>query len=376
MLVLCAPDSFKGSISAADAACAMAKGVTNACPDADVDLCPVSDGGEGLIDVLVKTGTGSTRRSTVRGPLGLAAPSIEARFGVLESGRIGVIELAEAAGLACLDPSRRDPMRTTTFGVGQLIRAASDSGCEEIIVGLGGSATVDGGCGLAQALGARFFDSEDRLIETPLSGGMLGVIQRVEIPRSLPPLRIACDVTNPLFGPRGAAAIFGPQKGAASEQVSQLEAGLRHLSSLVDTDPDQPGAGAAGGAGFGLVAFCGATLERGIELVLDRINFDARCRDATLVLAGEGRLDAQSMYGKACMGVALRAQRAGVPCVGIVGGTGEGHEAALASAPGGALDGVVSLTELFGVDRAMKDPVACIAEAASRLAATVRERSL
>ncbi len=362
--IICAPDSFKGSLSAVAAAAAMAEGIARAEPAVVCDQCPVADGGEGTLDALIRAMGGRIERATVLGPLG--AP-VEARFGIAPDGRTAVVELAEASGLALIPPGRRDPTATTTFGTGQLIRRAFEGGCETVIVGIGGSGTIDGGTGLAQALGVRFFDRRGHQLEAPLTGGRLGEVARYELPPRGPRIRVANDVTNPLCGPDGAAAVYGPQKGATARQVEQLDSGLAHLASLGSVDPTTPGAGAAGGAGFGLMAFCGARLERGIDLVLAAVDFAGRCGDARLVLTGEGCLDAQSLAGKATLGVAAAASRRGVPTIAIVGRTGPGAEACLDPAQGGSLASYVSLTDRFGLERAMKDTAALVAQVAEEV---------
>jgi glycerate kinase len=367
MRVLCAPDSFKGTLSAPDAAAAMAAGVALAGGEADV--CPVADGGEGTMDVLVAARGGTIRRERVTGPLG---EPVDARYALLD--RVGVVELAEAAGFVLVPPDRRDPTRTTTYGVGELVRRAIDDGATEIIVCIGGSGTCDGATGLAQALGARFFDGDDRPITTPLTGGMLTGIARYEPPASLPPIRVACDVTNPLCGPKGSAHVYGPQKGATPDQVESLDAGLAHLAAVVGADPNVPGYGAAGGAGFGLVELLGARLERGIDLVLDAVRFDARCAEADLVLTGEGRLDEQSLHGKTTMGVARRADALGVPAIAIVGTTGAGWQHAV-GASDGRLTACVSLVERLGSKRALTDAPVAVREMTARVVRNQQAKS-
>ena len=342
----------------------MAGGVERADPLIACDQCPVADGGEGTLEALVGALRGSIHRATVAGPTG---EPLEGRFGTLGDGKTGVVELAEASGISLIPPQCRDPTRTTAFGTGQLIAAAADRGSETVIVGLGGSGTVDGGAGIAQALGGRFTDRAGRLIEEPLTGGTLGHVAAYEPPLRLPRLRVCCDVTNPLCGPRGAAAVYGPQKGATPRQVRQLEAALAHLASLVGGDPRLPGSGAAGGAGFGLVALCGGKLERGIDLVLGAVDFAGRLEGADLVLSGEGCLDEQSLSGKACLGVARAAHERGIPTIAVVGRTGPGAERCLDPSRGGVLAAVFSLTERFGLERAMAEPARLIAEVAEEI---------
>jgi glycerate kinase len=370
--VLCAPDSFKGTISAADVAAAMARGIDALRGEhparlMHADECPIGDGGEGTLAALASALRLQLRSASVIGPLG---SMVMARYGVARERRLAVVELAQASGLTLLPPSQRDPMRTTTFGTGQLIRRAlDDDGCREIIVCIGGSATVDGGCGIAQALGARFFDHTGCEITQPICGGLLSRIARIdrEPLRRAALLPIACDVTNPLLGPNGAAAIYGPQKGASPDMVRELEASLANLARVCGVDASIPGSGASGGAGYGLMAMCGATLERGIDLVLDAVRFADRCRDVSLVLTGEGRLDAQSLQGKTCIGVARAAAAVGVPAVAIVGRTGAGWQHCVGSIERGLLADVISLSDRFGEDRAMREPAVLIAQAAREI---------
>lgn len=311
MRVLCCPDSFKESISSIDAARAMARGVRAAGHEADV--CPIADGGEGTVEALVAATGGALRTTRVTGPMG---EPVDAPWGLLPGGT-AVIELAAAAGLALVPLDRRDPTKTTTFGVGELIGAALDAGAKRIILGIGGSATTDGGCGAAQALGVRFGGTSGAMCGGMLcditsidTGGLDARLKSVEV-------TVACDVTNPLTGLRGAAHVYGPQKGATAKQVEQLDAGLAHLASLCGVDATLAGAGAAGGFGYGAVAMLGATLRRGIELVLDAVRFEERVAVCDLVLTGEGKLDAQTAQGKTIAGVMGRAR--GKRVVALVG---------------------------------------------------------
>lgn len=335
MRVLIAPDSFKESLSAVAAAEAIARGLRSA-GAGDLDLCPVADGGEGTVEALASATGGEYRESAVHGPLGQI---VTARWALLghtpNQPATAVIEMAEAAGLHRVPADQRDPTKTTTYGVGQLLIEALDAGAQRLIMGIGGSATCDGGAGMAQAIGVRFTRADGSRCTCGLAGGGLGEVAKIDLsPRDIrlddAKLIIACDVTNPLTGPNGAAAVYGPQKGATDEQVGQLDANLAHLAAVYQQccpEPtasdtalrDMPGAGAAGGLGFGLVAFAGATLQRGIDLVLDTVGFDQRVGQADLVITGEGRLDGQSIQGKTCMGVARRASRAHVPTVALVG---------------------------------------------------------
>lgn len=341
MRVVIAPDSFKDALGAGDAAAAIAEGLRAVRPRVQTELCPITDGGEGFTRAFeAALGAAATRQPAAGvDPLGRTLETSWLRVDQ-PAGRVGVIELAAASGLERLAAGERDPMRTSTYGTGALLRQALDEGAGELLLGIGGSATNDGGCGIAQVLGVRFIDRQGEEISEPITGGMLDRIARIDT-GALDPrlrrtrLRVACDVDNPLTGPCGAAHVYAPQKGASPEQVERLDAGLRHLAELWreqlgrDVEP-MPGAGAAGGVGGGLVAMLGAELVPGAELVLDTVGFDERIKDADLVITGEGRLDGQSLQGKAVMAVARRAQAAGVPCVALVGSVGEGAERALA----------------------------------------------
>jgi glycerate 2-kinase len=341
MKVICAPDKFKGSLTAAEAAQAMARGVRRAAPSATVDCCPVADGGEGLVEAMLAAASGQPVFTKVASPLG---DRVSARWGLIRERNgeplTAVMEMAAASGLALVPPDRRDPTRTTTFGTGQLIRAAMDHDVERIIIGIGGSATTDGGCGAAAALGVRFIDASGQTVgPESLNGGRLADITRIDTTGLDPrlantPILVACDVTNPLVGPLGAACVYGPQKGATPAQVMLLDQGLRHLAAVIREQlamdvETMPGAGAAGGLGAGLVAFLGGVLWPGIDLVLEATGFDRRVRGCDLCLSGEGRLDGQTAAGKAVIGVARAALRQGVKTVALVGALGDGAEAVL-----------------------------------------------
>ncbi len=336
MKIICAPDSFKESLSAAEAADAMARGIKRAAADAQIDRCPIADGGEGTVDAMLAATGGQANVTQVRGPLG---EPVSARWGLLGSTDAGpltaVIEMAEASGLALVLPDQRDATRTTTFGTGMLIKAALDAGAERILMGIGGSATNDGGCGMAAALGVGFLDSDGAAMDGPpaeVSGGMLTRIDSIDM-SGLDPriagvqITVACDVSNPLTGANGASAIYGPQKGASPQQVELLDGALQHLAGLfargLGKDIEHlPGAGAAGGLGGGLVAFLGAGLQPGIDLVLEAVGFEKRATDCDLCLTGEGRMDGQSLSGKACLGVAQAAGMQGVDTIALVGSVG------------------------------------------------------
>jgi len=327
--ILLAPNALKGCLTATQAADAMARGVVRACPAPDIVLVPVADGGDGLAEVLVDALHGEKRSATVTGPRG---DPVQASFCHVPARRLAVIEMAAASGLALLSRGILNPLLTTTLGTGELIAAALDLGVSHLVVGIGGSATNDGGVGMATALGGRFLDASGTTVE-PV-GGALAAIRRIDLsgldPR-LAGVRIEaiCDVDNTLLGVGGAAQVYGPQKGATPEQVRQLDAGLANLAGVIERDlgldvRDLSGAGAAGGLGAGLRAFLGAELRRGVDVVLDLVGLDEHLCGADLVLTAEGRIDAQTTFGKAPAGVAERAQARGVPCIAIAGGIGDG----------------------------------------------------
>jgi len=324
MKVLIAPDSFKESLSAAAVADAIAAGVRRARPDVEVVLIPVADGGEGTVDAVVAACDGEMVAANVTGPLG---GSVTARYGVVREANTAVIEMAEAAGLHLVPPERRNPLLTTTRGVGELVLHALDRDVQGFLIGIGGSATVDGGCGMAAALGVRFLDRKG----APIGPGGARVAELANIDMSARDerlaevdIRVACDVTNPLVGPDGAACVYAPQKGAQPGQVELLERALENLASVIERDVgvdvrDSPGAGAAGGLGAGLVAFLDARLVKGAEAVIATVGLERALRDVDLVITGEGSLDRQTAYGKAATAVARAARDAGVPVAVIAG---------------------------------------------------------
>ncbi len=338
MQFLCAPDSFKGSLDAAQAAAAMAAGIRSIVPDASIDLCPIADGGEGTLEALVEATAGSYHEAEVMGPLGDTIPSLFGMLGAKSeypAGSTAVVEMAAASGLTLVDEAKRNAELSTSYGTGQLMQAAIQAGAQRIILGLGGSATNDGGCGAAQALGTTFFDKQGECMAAGISGGQLQQIARIEVsPLAGVEVILACDVNNPLLGAHGASQTYGPQKGASPTQVQNLEAGLQHLDQLFREQLQQevaqvPGAGAAGGMAAGMLAMYAANLQSGIQTVLKAVNFQQRIQGMQLCFTGEGRLDQQSLQGKACMGVAKAAKEAGVPTVALVGSVGKGAEACL-----------------------------------------------
>jgi glycerate kinase len=328
--VVIAPQAYKGSISALDAARAMSEGVRRVAPDADIVLAPVADGGDGTLETLVEGSGGEIRTLEVTGPLG---DTIMAPWGAMGDGNTAVVEMARTSGLALVPIEKRNPLTTTTHGLGEAIRHALDSGFRRFIIGIGGSATNDGGAGMAQALGVRLLDAEER--DLPFGGAALARLDRIDMsgldPRA-PESRfmVACDVTNPLTGPEGASAIYGPQKGATPEMVSQLDAALLHLAQVVKRDigaeiNNVQGAGAAGGLGGGLIAFLDAELRAGVDIVLDTVGLDRHLDGADLVITGEGSMDHQTVYNKAPIGVAERASSRGIPVIAVSGSLGEGY---------------------------------------------------
>ncbi len=332
MKCIIATDSFKGSNSAGKVCEAIREGMIRIFPDAHYSIVPVADGGEGTTEAVLGAVKGELRSCTVSGPLG---EPVDASYGVLEGDR-AVIEMASASGLPLVPEPKRDPRKTTTYGTGELIKAALDAGSREILIGLGGSATNDCGVGMAQALGISFKDKEGR--EIGFGGGELSKIALIDASALDPRIKetqisVACDVTNPLCGPKGASAVYGPQKGATPEMVRELDAALAHCASIVQRDlgkaiADIPGSGAAGGLGGGLVGFLGAVLEPGIDAVLSLVHFDELLKDTDLVITGEGKLDHQTIYGKVPAGVAAWTKKAGdIPVIAIVGDIGKGFEA-------------------------------------------------
>lgn len=325
MKIVIAPDSFKGSLSAHDVAKAIADGIRKVWPDADIDCIPLADGGEGTVEALVNATGGRFVHTSATGPLG---DPVEAFFGILGDGQTAVIEMAAASGLPLVPKDRRDPSKATTRGTGELIRAALDAGCRRLIVGIGGSATNDGGVGMAQALGASFRDANGA--ELGPGGLPLAHLASIDLSGIDARLRdaeivVACDVDNPLYGRRGASAVYGPQKGASPEMVERLDQALRRLAEVIKAqigvDVQQiPGSGAAGGLGAGMIAFLGASLKPGIEIVLEAVQFHQRVRGADLVITAEGGVDRQTAFGKAPSGVMKAAQAAGAPVV-VVGGS-------------------------------------------------------
>ncbi|HQK93892.1 MAG TPA: glycerate kinase [Armatimonadota bacterium] len=367
MRIVVAPDSFKGSLTALEACRAVERGLRRVWPDVEVAGVPMADGGEGTTQSLVDATGGRWVNCEVTDPLGRP---VWARYGILGDGATAVIEMAAASGLPLVPEGRRDPKVTSTRGTGELIAHALDGGCRQLIVGIGGSATNDGGAGMAQALGARLLDAEGQ--ELRPGGAELVRLERIDIAGMHPAVRacrvmVACDVTNPLCGPLGASAVYGPQKGASPSDVDLLDAGLQRFADVVHRDLGRdvaamPGAGAAGGLGAGLVAFLGAELAPGVEIVARAVSLDARIAEADLVITGEGRIDAQTGFGKTVAGVAAAARRHGVPAVALCGSlAGDAGSLGLDLALP-APDGPMDLAEAMG----RAEPL--LADAAERVA--------
>lgn len=328
MKVIVAPDKFKGSLTASAAARAIGRGVIGAAPGATVDLVPMADGGEGTVEALVDATGGYYREATVSGPLG---EPVVARYGRLGDGRTAVIAMAAASGLVLVPTGRLDPIRASTRGTGELIRAAVADGADRLIVGIGGSATNDGGAGMAQALGYRLLDAEG--LDLAPGGGLLDRLDRIEGPGEDPlagvSIEVASDVDNPLCGPRGASHVYGPQKGATPGQVEALDRNLGRLARIIGRDlgvdvAEVPGAGAAGGLGAGLIAFARGRLGPGVSTVIGAVGLADRLDGADLCLTAEGAIDASSAFGKTAVGVARLARSLGVPTIALAGSIGPG----------------------------------------------------
>ncbi len=336
MKIVIAPDSFKESLSATAVAHAIREGLQSVLSDCRCECIPMADGGEGTIAALVAASNGETISVAVSGPRG---DPVTAHYGLLSDGRTAVIECAQASGLALLDATRRNPLLTTSYGSGELIAAALAHPLRRLIIGLGGSATNDGGAGACQALGVRFSDRHGQVIETPLSGGSLEQIATIDVSALDPRLadidvELATDVDNPLLGSSGATATFAPQKGADEAMITLLERGLEHFYSVVENSLGKrvievPGAGAAGGLGAAALAFLNARARPGFEIVEQAIGLRERLSGATLVITGEGRIDSQTGHGKAPAGVARVARELGIPVIALGGGLTDDAEIVL-----------------------------------------------
>lgn len=309
----------------------MERGIRKIIPDAEISFLPIADGGDGTADALIDATQGTLKETSVTDPLGRHIPAI---WGILGDGQTAIIEMASASGLRLVEPERRNPLITTTYGTGELIRAALDDGCSRLIIGLGGSATNDGGAGAMQALGARLFDSDG--CELPWGGAALANLATIDVSGLDPRLRnvevlVASDVTNPLIGPEGASRIYAPQKGATPAMVALLEKALEHFGDVVKRQmgieiSDMPGAGAAGGFGGGLVAFLSAKIIPGAPLIMQLVGLEERLKTVDLILTGEGQIDGQTAYGKAPAALARAAKRHNLPVIALAGSLGDGYE--------------------------------------------------
>jgi len=399
MKIVISPDSFKGSNSSIKVATLIEEGVRKVHPDAEIVKIPIADGGEGTVEAAVLGGNGQYRELEVTGPLG---ERLTARYGILPGQTRGagqqksngqhksavphggaglhksaVIEMAAASGLPLVPENKRNPLIATTYGTGELIRAALDEGCREFLIGIGGSATNDAGVGMAQALGWSFKDKDGK--EVGYGGGELANIAIIDQSNVDSRLReskiaVACDVTNPLFGKTGAAHVYGPQKGATPEIVEQLDRNLRYFAGIVESQlgrdiSQEPGSGAAGGLGAGLMIFCGAELKSGIDAMLDIVRFDDHLESTALVITGEGAIDGQTTYGKVPVGIAKRAQAYNVPVLAIVGDIGAGAEAVYDH----GIFGIMStVNRAMPLKEAMAQSASLIEDAAERVMRIIR----
>ena len=370
MKIVVAPDSFKGSVSALEAASAMEQGLRRVFPDAIIEKIPMADGGEGTVQSLVDATGGHIHTRRVVAPL---ENEVDAQFGILSDGETAVIEMASASGLTLVAPHERNPLRATTYGTGELIHAALEAGCRRLIIGIGGSATNDGGAGMAEALGVRLLDANGKQI--PRGGGNLNQLTSIDVTHLHPAIAetetvVACDVNNPLTGPEGASHVYGPQKGATPEMIETLDRHLAHFDSVLTRTlgtsfNDVPGAGAAGGLGAGLMAFLNAELRLGVDIMIDAVKLKERVNGAAVVFTGEGQLDFQTVFGKTPVGVAKVAKSYGIPVIAIAGGIAEGAEAVY-EAGIDAMLGIVQ--EPMTLEDAVGDATRLIADTAEQAA--------
>ena len=324
MKITIAIDSLKGSLSSLEAGQAAAEGIRKVYADADICIRPLADGGEGTVEAITLGTNGKFRTVRVTGPLGNPT---DCRYGILKDGKTAVIEMAEAAGITLVGAHERNPLHTTTYGVGEVIRDAVESGCRRFVIGIGGSATNDGGIGMLQALGFGVLDIEGK--QVPFGAKGLSEIAEITDGNVMPELsectfRIACDVTNPLCGPEGCSAVYGPQKGADQEMIARMDRDLANFAALAGekysmADPKAPGAGAAGGLGFAFLTFLNSALESGVKIVLEETRLEEYVKDADYVITGEGRLDSQTVMGKAPIGVAKAAKKYGKKVIAFSG---------------------------------------------------------
>ena len=377
MKIIVAPDSFKGSVTALEAAESIELGLRRVFPDAIIDKIPMADGGEGTVQSLVDATGGQLRTERVLDPLG---NEIEAEYGLLSDGassyNCAVIEMAAASGLTLVPTDKRNPLHTTTYGTGQLIRSALETGCRKLIIGIGGSATNDAGAGMAEALGVKFLKADGNPIEHGC-GGLTELtsidIKDIHSAISDTDIVVACDVNNPLTGLDGASYVYGPQKGATPEMVKTLDDNLSHFDEILIHTLGQsydsiPGAGAAGGLGAGLMAFLNAKLRLGVDIMIDAVNLRERMKGASLVITGEGQIDYQTAFGKTPIGVAKVAKETNIPVIAIAGGIGEGAEAVYAE----GIDSMLGIVQApMSLENAVEDAVQLIADTAEQAARLV-----
>jgi glycerate kinase len=374
MNIVIAPDSFKGSLTASQVADAIECGFKRIFPEAYYQKVPMADGGEGTVQSLVDATGGQILTQSVTDPLG---NKIKAKYGILGDGKTAVIEMAAASGLPLVPKEKRNPMHTTTCGTGELIKAALDRGCKKVIIGIGGSATNDGGAGMAQALRAKLLDSKGEQVS--FGGSGLGSLTKIEVSELDPRIRqteviVACDVDNPLTGERGAARIYGPQKGATPEMVELLDKYLEGYAEIIKRDlkkdvKDVPGSGAAGGLGAGLIAFLNAKLQRGVEIVIEASRLKEKLKAADLVITGEGEINHQTVFGKTPIGVAKLAKEYGISTIAIAGGISLGAEGVYEA----GIDAIISIAPgPISLEEAMSRAEELVASAAERAARMIK----
>ncbi|MGG3280676.1 glycerate kinase family protein [Paenibacillus solani] len=352
-VIVLAPDSFKESMTAKEVCAAMERGIQKGDPNVTCIHVPMADGGEGTVQSLVDATGGTVHTVNVTGPMG---DEVEASYGISGDGCTGVLEMASASGIHLVPSTQRNPLAATTYGTGELIKACLDHGVNRLLIGIGGSATNDGGAGVVQALGGKLLDAEGK--ELTFGGGELGRLASFDLSGFDPRLQrvkveVACDVNNPLCGEMGASQVFGPQKGASPAMIEQLDSNLRHYAEIIKQQLGKdialyPGAGAAGGLGGGLLVFLNGTLKKGIEMVIDYTGLEEKVRQADMVWTGEGGVDFQTQYGKTPQGVAMVAKKHGKPVVALAGRIGDGIEVLYdqgIDAVFGIMPGAASLTE-------------------------------